>query len=91
MVQRTSTKLPDFAFAPNPSGSKVLTVRSALAVGKRRVLTMRDVAGRTARTFALDPSGIAHIDLRDLPPGVYMATLEAGTKSITRKLVITAR
>ncbi len=91
VVQRTTTKLPDFAFAPNPSGKRVVTVRSALAVGKRRALTMRDVVGRAVRTFALDPSGVARLDLRGLAPGVYMATLDAGTQSITRKLVLTAR
>jgi hypothetical protein len=90
-VQRTLAKLPDFAFAPNPSGSRTLTVRSALAVGNRRVLTMRDVVGRAVRAFILDPTGIARLDLRGLAPGVYMATLEAGTQSLTRKLIITAR
>ena len=91
VVQRASTKLPDFAFARNPTGSRFVTVRSALAVGKRRILTMRDVLGRTVRTFLLNPTGIAHLDLRGLPAGVYMATLEAGTESLTRKLVITSR
>jgi hypothetical protein len=90
-VQRTAAKLPDFAFGANPSGSIMVTVRSALAVGKRRVLTMRDVVGRAVRTFAIDPPGIAHIDLRGLAPGVYMATLEAGPQSLTRKLILTAR
>jgi hypothetical protein len=90
-VQRASTELPDFALAPNPSSQRVVTIRSALAVGKRRTVTMRDVVGRTVRTFTLDQSGIARLDLRGLAAGVYMATLEAGTQSLTRKLVITAR
>ncbi len=90
-VQRASTKLPDFALAPNPSGKRVITVRSALAVGKRRRVTMRDVVGRAVRTFVIDQSGIARLDLRGLAPGVYMATLDAGTQSLTRKLVITNR
>jgi hypothetical protein len=88
-VQRTVAELPDFAFASNPSRSRVVIVRSALAVRNRRVLTMRDVVGRAVRTFVLDPSGIARLDLRGLAPGVYMATLDAGTHSLTRKLVIT--
>jgi hypothetical protein len=91
VVQRASTELPDFALAPNPSSQRVVTIRSALAVGKRRTVTMRDVVGRTVRTFTLDQSGIARLDLRGLAAGVYMATLEAGTQSLTRKLVITAR
>jgi hypothetical protein len=90
-VQRASTKLPDFALAPNPSGKRVITVRSALAVGKRRTVTMRDAVGRAVRTFVIDQSGIARLDLRGPPSGVYMARLEAGTQSLTRKLVITAR
>jgi hypothetical protein len=90
-VQRTTAKLPDFALAPNPSGRRVVTVRSTLAVGKRRTVTMRDVVGRAVRTFMIDQSGIARLDLRGMPAGVYMATLEAGTQSLTRKLVITAR
>jgi hypothetical protein len=90
-VQRTTAKLPDFAFAPNPSDRRAVTVRSALAVRKRRRVTMRDVAGRAVRTFALDPPGIAHIDLRDLPPGVYVATLDGTMPLLSRKLIITLR
>jgi hypothetical protein len=90
-VQRTAAKLPDFAFAPNPSGSRVLTVRSALAVGKRRTLTLRNVAGRLVRAFVLDPSGMTRLDLRGLAPGVYMATLDGTLPLVSRKLVITAR
>jgi hypothetical protein len=88
-VQQASTKLPEFALTPNPSSRRVVTIRSALAVGKRRAVTMRDVVGRAVRTFAVDQSGIAQLDLRGLPAGVYMARLEAGTHSLTRKLVIT--
>jgi hypothetical protein len=91
VVKRTGTKLPDFALAPNPSSRRVVTIRSALAVGKRRTVTMRDAVGRAVRTFVIDQSGIARLDLRDLPPGVYMATLDAGTQSLTRKLIITGR
>ncbi len=90
-VRRAVAHLPDFAFAPNPSGRMDVTVRCSLAVGKRRTLTMRDVVGRAVRTFDLDPSGIARLDLRGLPSGVYMARLEAGTQSLTRKLILTAR
>jgi hypothetical protein len=90
-VQRASTKLPDFGLAPNPSGRGVVTIRSALAVGKRRTVTIRDVVGRAVRTFVLDQSGIARLDLRGMPAGVYMARIEAGSQSLTRKLVITAR
>ncbi len=88
-VRRATSQLPDFAFAPNPSASRIVTVRSALAVQKRCVLTMRDVAGRAVRTSVLDPPGIAQLDLSGLASGVYMARLEAGTQSLTRKLVLT--
>jgi hypothetical protein len=67
-------------------------VRCAVAAGTVGKLTLHDVLGRTVKSIALEPSGITpQLDLRGLPPGVYMATLEAGTQSLTRKLVITGR
>ncbi|MBN2464086.1 T9SS type A sorting domain-containing protein [candidate division WOR-3 bacterium] len=90
-VQRTNTKLPTLAFVPNPSGRGVVTVSSFLAVGRRRSLAIRNVVGRIIHRSVLDPSGVTRLDLRGLHAGVYMATLEAGTQSLTRKLVITGR
>jgi hypothetical protein len=90
-VQRREQQLPVLAFAPNPAGGRVVTVRSAIAVGSRRRLTIRNVLGGVVQTFVLDPSGITRLDLRDLAPGVYMATLDGTMPLVTRKLVLAVR
>jgi hypothetical protein len=80
---------PGFSIEPDPTSGRFATIRYETAAGTQSKLTMRDVVGRTIRTCALDKSGISSLDLRGLPSGVYMATLEARTQSLTRKLVIT--
>jgi hypothetical protein len=87
----TYALLPLLAFAPNPACDRTVTVRCALAVGSKRMLTIRNVVGRVVRTFVLDPSGVARLDLIDLSPGVYVAILDAAVPRISRKLVITSR
>jgi hypothetical protein len=91
VVQRTISKLPALALAPNPANGRAVTVQCALAVGKRRRLTIRNVVGRAVRTFVLDPSGITQLDLRGLTPGVYFAALNAAGRPVSRKLIVTAR
>jgi hypothetical protein len=87
----TPTRRPEVTIVPNPATGRFVMVRCTFPAGTYVKLTLRDVLGRAVRTFALDPSGGTHLDLRSLRPGVYIATLEAGTQSLTRKLVITAR
>jgi hypothetical protein len=74
---------------PNPTRSAPVTVTCHSTILAQ--LIIRDASGRTARSFALDRSGVTEIDLCGLAPGVYMATLDAGSQSLTRKLVIPAR
>jgi len=90
-VQSSSVALPKLAFAQSPASGRFVTVRCSLAVGRMRRLTIRDVAGRAVRTFALSPSGITQLDLRGFPPGVYLATLQGSVPLVSRKLVIAPR
>ncbi|HTW92879.1 MAG TPA: hypothetical protein VMH22_14400, partial [bacterium] len=89
-VQRSNVQLPRLAFAPNPAEDRFVAVQCSLAVGRRRRMTLSNVAGRVVRMFALDPSGITRLDLRGLPPGVYVATLEGTVPRTSRKLVLAA-
>jgi hypothetical protein len=82
---------PELMLVPNPTDARVVLVRCALAIGTRLTLTTCDVTGRILHAYPLDASGITQLDLRGFAPGVYMATLEAGSQSLTRKLVITTR
>jgi hypothetical protein len=88
--QGSVARQPELAFAPNPATGRFITVRYALTAGTRGRLTLRDVLGRTARTFVLDNSGSVRLDLRGFAPGVYMATLDAAGLSVARKLILTA-
>ena len=87
--QGSAVRKPELAFAPNPMTGRFVTVQYGIAAGTRGNLTLRDVLGRRVQSFTLDPSGSTRLDLRDLAPGVYMATLDASGVSVTRKLVLT--
>jgi hypothetical protein len=84
------TQLPELAFAPNPANGRYVTIRCAIPTREIGKLTLRDVLGRNVKNIAPVASGITQLDLRGLAPGVYVATLDAGSQSVTRKLTITA-
>jgi hypothetical protein len=85
---RAPAVVTSFSLAPNPARG-VLTVATRAAHGAN--LALRNTLGEKVKSYSLDPSGRIRLDLRGLAPGVYMATIEAGTQSLTRKLVITGR
>ena len=87
----TVARQPALAFAPSPAAGRFVTVRYAVAAGTRGKLTLRDVLGRTVKSFTLDPSGSTRLDLRGFAPGIYMATLDASGQYVSRKLILTAR
>jgi len=81
---------PELAFTPNPASGRFVNIRYSLTAATRGKLILRDVLGRTVRSFSLGPSARTRLDLRGLAPGVYMATLEASGQSVSRKLIMTA-
>ena len=87
--QGSIARRPELSFAPNPATGRFVNVQYDIAAGTRGNLTLRDVLGRTVKSFALDPSGSARLDLRGFATGVYMATLDAAGSPISRKLVLT--
>jgi hypothetical protein len=89
--QGSVTQRPELAFTPNPATGGCVVSRCVIPTGEVGLLTLRDVLGRRVKSISPVPPGIARLDLQGLPPGVYMATLEAGTQSLTRKLVVTSR
>jgi hypothetical protein len=88
-AQRMPGIRPVFALTPNPTRSAYVTINTDIAV--LAGLTLSDVLGRPVRSGQLTISGRPQLDLRGLSSGVYMATLDAGTQSLTRKLVVTGR
>lgn len=89
IVQRLRP-LRDLAFCPNPAMGRQVMVQYDIAAGTSHTLTLHDVLGEEVASFILDPSGRTHLDLRGLPPGVYVAALEGGIPHQRRKLVITS-
>jgi hypothetical protein len=85
---RAPAVVTSFSLAPNPARG-VFTVATRAALGT--YFTLHDALGKKVKSFSLGPSGVTHLDLRSLAPGVYMATLQTGTQSLTRKLVVTSR
>jgi hypothetical protein len=85
------SQLPELAFAPNPATGRSVMVRCAIPTASVGKLTLRDVLGRTVKSVALVPSSIApQLDLRSFAPGIYIAALDAGGQSVSRKLIISA-
>jgi hypothetical protein len=84
------TRRPELAFAPNPTSGRCLMARCAIPAGKVGKLAVRDVLGRTVKSMALVTSGITRLDLRSFAPGIYIAALDAGGSSVSRKVIIAA-
>jgi hypothetical protein len=87
-TQSVPAGVTSFSVTPNPA-SGVITVTSRAAACAS--LTLRNALGETVRSYTLPQSGVAHLDLRGLPPGVYMATLDGKMPLLSRKLVVTGR
>ncbi|UCG42171.1 MAG: right-handed parallel beta-helix repeat-containing protein [candidate division WOR-3 bacterium] len=93
---RSVTQLPELAIAPNPAARGYVIARYAVPAGKVGKLTLRDVAGRTVMSHALQGRQKALVfswDCRDdagrsVPAGVYVARLEVPGFSETIKLVL---
>ncbi len=79
---------PLLTLSPNPTRSAFVVANHPAA---RSALTLRNALGRIVKSFPLSPSVRTRLDLRGLAPGVYMATVDGPSPSITRKLVIPAR
>ena len=86
--QDSVARQPDVVFTPNPMTGRFVTVQYDIAAEDRGTLALRDVLGRTVKSYTLDPSGSTRLDLRGFAPGIYMATLNASGVSISRKLVL---
>jgi hypothetical protein len=88
-AQRVPGIRPVFALTPNPARGAYVTINTDIAA--LAGLTLCDVLGRPVRSGQLTISGRPQLDLRGLAPGVYLARIETGSQSLTRKLVITGR
>jgi hypothetical protein len=81
----------ELAFAPNPATGSDVTVRCAVPAERGGKITLRDVLGRAAKSFVLDPSGLTRLDLRGFAPGIYIAELGAAGPPVTGKLIVASR
>ena len=86
-TQSLPAERPVLALSPNPASGKVAVASHNLSF--RAGLTLRDALGRTVRSFTLNASGRTRLDLHGLPPGVYVATLDATMPRVSRKFIIT--
>jgi hypothetical protein len=78
-----------FSIIPNPArGSTALHWTSGPLGDSPTFLSISDVSGRILQTATCKPQLAVALDLRSLPPGVYMVKLTAGRSSVTQKLVL---
>ncbi|MEO0081487.1 MAG: T9SS type A sorting domain-containing protein, partial [candidate division WOR-3 bacterium] len=66
------------------------TVRYSLAKPGPVLVTVFDVAGRAVeqQAFTANRVGLAELDLRKLPAGIYLVRLDAEGLTRTQKLVV---
>jgi D-alanyl-D-alanine carboxypeptidase len=76
-----------FSTYPNPANERV-TVECPSAATTPTTLTLSDLSGRIVHTETIT-GAVAQISTAEFPAGVYMMTMEAGSSTSTRKLIIT--
>ena len=77
-----------FSLAPNPASSSV-RIDFGTAISSDATLTIRDAAGRLARTIQLKAGTVAHdVTVNNLAAGMYMVTVQQPEGIATRKLMI---
>lgn len=75
----------DFIFFPNPANDAIAVHYKA---NTKAIFKIESINGSLSKEFAFD-NGINHrLDVRDLPNGVYILTINSNEKSITKKLII---
>ena len=80
-AQSVPAGMRSFSITPNPARSMFTVANRAAACA---VLTLRNALGETVRSYKLPQSGTAHLDLRGLAPGVYIASLMTPDHSVFR-------
>jgi hypothetical protein len=88
--RRATLRPPELVLTPNPATGRYVMARCDIAAGSYANLALRDVMGRTEKTFRLNPSGTTRLDLRGFAPGVYFAEIDIRGQLGSRKLVLTA-
>ncbi|CAN5616294.1 hypothetical protein BH11BAC2_BH11BAC2_15980 [soil metagenome] len=80
----------DFRITPNLAArdSKVEIVFGKEFSGLKMLITMSDLSGRICRKFNLKAQNSCELTLQGLKPGLYLVSINAGEKNITRKITI---
>jgi hypothetical protein len=83
---------PAFTISPNPARSSTSTIVRLPAVpGAQATVTLTDAMGRVVRTTTLNlpAAGLRYeLGLAGLPTGLYALQVQAGTATVTRRLVV---
>lgn len=87
-IARTTTATLELF--PDPA-RETMEARFSLGLNTPAVLTITDAIGRPVRTLRFGPDGAAvrsvQIDLSELPPGAYLASVRDGRFAVARRFV----
>jgi len=85
--QKTGSLGPVLAVLGNPV-RKAVRLRLQIPHNQTGNLTLHDVAGRLVRSLSVIRTSTLQLDLKAMPAGVYLVSLEAGGKRTTDKVIV---
>ena len=71
----------------NPARNAV-SLRLQIPPGQTGILKLHDVAGRLVRSWSVTRTSVLRLDLKSIPAGVYLASLEVGGNRTTDKVIV---
>ncbi len=79
----TAAVAPEILISPNPA-DYCISIRSTLKIDK---LQLRDISGKNIRRWDFCNKDV-QLDVSQLPAGIWLLTIDTGTSSTTRKIVV---
>lgn len=73
---------------PNPAHARARVQVAASTNTTTATLVLRDILGRTVRTYSIATNTRVEVDLLGLVPGIYAVQVTAGAETATRRLVV---
>ena len=77
-----------FTLYPQPASNHV-TIVNPFANQHNVMLTLCDVTGRMIKDEEVSRNGLVHLDVTDVPGGIYLLTLQSGDEAFTRRVAVT--
>lgn len=83
-----ATVFSELTVYPNPA-NEIVTISADVKPSSKHSILVRDTSGRLLNSYEVVPAGnklIHTLNVRELPPGLYLLQLSDGIRSVTRKI-----